>query len=45
MATKKDIINLIKKLKKELKKKDISTAKRFIKEAQLGFFKDLIKKI
>ncbi|MGA1049307.1 MAG: hypothetical protein ACO3UU_14980 [Minisyncoccia bacterium] len=39
MATKKDVIDFIKKLEKELKDKDISTAKRFIKEAQLGFSK------
>lgn len=45
MATKQDIIDFINKLKKELKDKNISIAKRFTKEAQLGFFKDLIKKL
>ena len=45
MANKQDVIDFIKKLEKELKKKDISIANKFVKKAQLGFFKDLIKKI
>jgi short-subunit dehydrogenase len=45
MATKQDVMDFIKKLEEELKDKNISIAKRFTKEAQLGFFKDLIKKL
>jgi hypothetical protein len=45
MVTKQNVIDFINKLEKELKDKNISIAKKFTKEAQLGFFKDLIKKL